>query len=137
MSDFALEIDRILLDLRELAESLMVDTCTIERPSGDTTTDPNTGAVTPAAPAQLYSGPCRFQIRSSAEERTDSGEQRFRLSSSVVKLPISATKYADGDLVTWVTSRHDPAGPGRHFRVVAVEEKSHATERRLNVEEGV
>lgn len=137
MSDFAAEMARGTGELRTLAEDLMVDACTIERPSGVSITDPVSGVVTISDAAPVYEGKCRVQVAAQAEEQDDSGERRYMLLNAIVSVPVDATEYRQGDLVVITASAFDPALVGKRYRVRVAVAKSHLTARRLHCEEGI
>lgn len=111
----------------------MVDACTIDRRTGEPT-DPDTGVITPVY-EQVYTGRCRIQSRNTATTSPTSGQQRVDLLTLEVQLPMSVTGLAVSDLVTVTTSVHDPDLPGRVFRVANLMHKTHATARRVQLEE--
>jgi hypothetical protein len=115
---------------RRLAESLMVDSCTIRRRTG-TTTDPDTGDVTPTFTV-LYTGQkCRVQTRGNWGEAKDIGEAALVLLTVEIQLPISVTGVDVRDEVTIDVCANDAELTGREFRVKDLNHKSHATMRRL------
>lgn len=124
---------------RAAAEALMVDACVIRRQVG-TTTDPDTGAVTPSY-EDVYSGKCRVQSRNLSARSPNSGQQRVDLYAVELQLPITVTGVAVND-VAEITVSLDPElptpradGTPRLFRVNNLFHKTHATSRRLSVEE--
>ena len=117
---------------RREAERLMVDTCTIRRQTGETRDA--SGAVTPVYGTTVYTGKCRLQLRGLASQSPDVGEQRIDILRGELQLPISVTGVAVDDQVTFDSSL-DPALGGRVFRVADLMHKTHATARRLPVEE--
>lgn len=117
---------------RAAAEALMVDSCVIRRQTGSTV-DPNTGAEVPTY-EQVYAGKCRVQFRGLATESPTSGQQRVDLLTTELQLPITVTDIAVNDVVEMVTSI-DPDLPGRRLRINNRMHKTHATARRLSVEE--
>lgn len=119
-----------LLRGRRLAESLMVDTCTIRRRSGQTQ-DPDTGVVTPTYTI-LYSGQkCRVQSRGYWGQRTDVGQNDLILLQLEVQLPIAVTGLRVHDEITVTASVHDPDLVNRRFVLKDEMHKSHATSRRV------
>lgn len=117
---------------RARAESMMVDACVIRRQTGSTV-DPNTGAEVPTY-EQVYAGKCRIQFRGLATESPTSGQQRVDLLTTELQLPITVTDVHVND-VAEITASLDPDLPGRLLRVNNRMHKTHATARRLSVEE--
>jgi hypothetical protein len=119
---------------RAKAESLMVDACTITRRTGETT-NTDTAAVTPTN-VTVYSGKCRVQVTAGARARAeDVGEAYVRLLRLEVQLPMSVTGLAAKDLVTVTSSSLDADLVGRQFHIRELAHKTHATSRRIHVEE--
>ena len=118
---------------RRLAESLMVDTCTIRRQTG-LTTDPATGNVTPAYET-IYAGKCKVQTFTNRGTRNVGGEYEFVIQRYEVQVPISATGIQVNDEAVITASMHDSDLTGRAYRIVGLMNKSLATARRMGVEE--
>jgi len=118
---------------RALAESLMTDSCTIRRVTG-TVTDPDTGRVTPTY-TSVYEGRCRVQQQQVQARAVEPGEAHLLMLRLEVHLPMSVTGVAAGDEVVITASTHDPDLVSRVFVVRELAHKSHATARRLGVEE--
>lgn len=118
------------------AEALMTDACLIRRVAGEYT-DPATGVVT-STYETVYEGKCRVQqsqLGSSA--RTErAGEAHLLMVSRVLSLPVAAsTGVRADDQVLMTASAADLGLVGRRFVIRAEAAKSHATARRLGVEE--
>lgn len=124
-------VDFVLSEGRRAAESIMTDSCLVERATG-TVTDDSGHVVTTYAP--VYDGKCRFQYRGLSAGSPNVGDQRIDLFSLELQIPISVTTLAVNDRVTPQTSR-DPDLPGRRFRVANLAHKSHYTARRMPLEE--
>lgn len=118
---------------RAAAERGMVDECTIRRATG-TVTDPDTGRVTPTY-EQIYTGKCRVQQQQVQARAVEPGEAHLLMLRLEVHLPMSVTGVAAGDEVVITSSAHDPDLVDRVFLVRELAHKSHATARRLGVEE--
>jgi|SRR5690606_3036000 len=118
---------------RAAAERLMVDQCVVRRVTG-TVTDPDTGVVTPTY-ATVYEGRCRVQQQQVQARATDAGEAALLMLRLEVHLPMTVTGIAAGDEVIITASAHDLDLVGRVFVVRELAHKSHATARRLGVEE--
>lgn len=123
---------------RAVAEQLMVDTCTIVRPAPAVFNEATLKLV-PAAPFQVYAGPCQVQHGSggpvTAEEQA--GDREALEQTRVVKLPVAAVNVGLGDVVTVTACLLDPSLVGRTYVVRAVASKSYLTARRLSCKEVV
>src|SRR4051812_22738716 len=114
----------------------MVDACTIQRRTGQTTDD-LTALVTPTY-APVYTGQCKVQTAGSGGmgRRFDVAEAPVVVLRLELHLPIATSAgVARGDLVTVTASVADPALVGRTFRVHDLSHKSWATARRFLMEE--
>lgn len=118
---------------RAAAERLMVDQCVVRRVTG-TVTDPDTGRVTPTY-TSVYEGRCRVQQQHVQARAVEPGEAHLLMLRLEVHLPMSVTGIAAGDEVAITASAHDPDLAGRTFVVRELAHKTHATARRLGVEE--
>jgi hypothetical protein len=118
---------------RLAAESLMVDTCTIRRRSAPITS--TIDASVTYTTTTVYSGKCRFQQQAADARTEDAGEAYLRLLRLEVQLPMSVVGVQALDEVTCDTSVLDPDLPGRVFLVRDLAHKTHATSRRIRVEE--
>lgn len=150
--------DREITAGRLLAQGEMVDTCRIVRvpnvgQSGDLDED------TLQYPSQsvslddltdddtVYEGPCRVQIRSDVNANIvepQELEREWAYQTSTLQLPIGAdariVRGASGavqsnDVALILTSRYDPALPGRAFNVQAAQHKSTASHRKFRIRE--
>lgn len=118
------------------ALALMVDTCSIQRRTGQFTDD-FTGAVTPTL-APVYAGVCKLQGGGKGlGDRVQTGEATAVVLRLELHLPVVAASagVARGDLVTCTASAHDPALVGRTFLVRDLAHKSWLTARRFDLEE--
>jgi hypothetical protein len=118
---------------RAAAEALMVDACTIQRKTGESTST-TTGAVTPTY-STLYTGKCRIQQRSAEARVEDTAEQYDRMLRLEVQLPMSVTGLKVDDRITVTASAHDADLVGRQVWIRHLAHKTHATARRLVAEE--
>lgn len=120
---------------RALAESLMVDACTITRLTGETTNE-DTGVVTPTT-STVYTGRCRVQQSQLGADSvpSDPGEAYVRLVAFEVQLPMSVLGLRVQDVVTITASALDPDLVGRQFNILGLAHKTHATARRIQVQE--
>lgn len=115
----------------------MVDACTIDRPTGQQGTDPDTGAVTPTYGDPLYTGKCRVQQLDTQSGNPVAGERQLTVLGHVVKVPVDTVVYRVGDRVRMTSVALDPTLVGRVFLVTSMLHKTHATSRRLVCDEEV
>ena len=118
---------------RAAAEALMVDTCTIRRITGSTT-DPDTGVITPTY-STIYTGQCRVQQQAASASGQETGEAYALILPFVLQVPISVTGVRTEDQVTITASVHDPDLVNRMLLVKDLAHKTHATARRLGCTE--
>lgn len=116
---------------RAAAESLMRDTCVVER-RGDDVTDPVTGEVTESWET-LYAGACKVQGRTAQAANPVAGGHAFTVEQLMIHLPVSAGSMA-GDRATVVTSNMDPDLVGLQLRLTELARGSYRTADRWNVE---
>ena len=117
---------------RMMAERMMVDTCTIRRRTGEST-GPG-GVITPTYDV-LYQGKCRFQQPNAQAVEERPGEAFALMLRIELQIPMSVTGLQAEDEVTCDTSAHDPDLPGRVFSVRDLAHKTHATARRIGLQE--
>lgn len=119
---------------RAFAEQGMVDTCVITR-STATFTNPDT-AEQAYETTTIYTGRCRIQQRTSADARpADVGEAHDLMLRLELQIPMTVTGVQVADSVTVTASAHDPDLAGRTFRIRELAHKTHATARRIGIEE--
>lgn len=118
---------------RAAAEALMTDACVIKRVTGEAT-DANTGVVTPTS-STLYTGKCRVQQRAPSASPATVGEAYALMLQLEVQLPMSVTGLQADDQITITASANDPDLVGRVFVIRDLAHKSHATSRRVGVQE--
>lgn len=119
---------------RRAAERLMVDACVIRRRVGESTS-PDTGVVTPTY-STIYSGKCRVQQSETQARAVDAAEDYALMLRLQVQLPMDGTTGVRAeDEVVISTSALDADLPGRTFIVRDLAHKTHATARRIGVEE--
>lgn len=128
-------IDDLIRAGRDMAESLMVDTCRITRGGGAPVWDEETGTYTPANATTLYQGKCKVQTYQAFEQNPEAGEQRVTLQRYYLHVPVGAVKYQQGDRAVMLTSPYNPALPGTTFTVAGAHDKSLQTAHRLLVDE--
>ena len=128
-----MSVGPVLYRGRRLAESLMVDRCTIRHRTG-ATTDPDTGVVTPTY-VVVYSGKCKVQTFTNRELLKTGGEHEFIDQRYEVDIPVSVVGVQANDEITLDAATYDADLVGRQYRVVGLMNKSLGTARRLGVEE--
>ena len=114
-----------------------IDACTVTRTvPGSVQTDPLTGAV--ASQLQLiYTGACRVQQAAAPWAGPATVAQaEIGLSALEIQLPVVGTgEITKNDIVTITACVHDAGLVGRKFTVQGAHRKSHATTRRLPLQE--
>jgi hypothetical protein len=130
------DIDAALPELRRQAESMMVDTCTVEyvNPDAEPGWDEGSGTSVPTY-ASRYTGKCRVQTTLTEPSNPDAGEREWTVESFTVSVPMSAVGFEVGDRVTITTSAFDADLVGGVFTVTGLAHKTHMTARRLRVQE--
>lgn len=128
-----------MAEFRAMAESMMVDACTITR-AGEGKGDFNegTGQYDPPDRIEIYTGKCRLQVTSiiAGSSKSDAGERQTIVQAAEIQLPIAGTEVVSVHDVAEITaSAHDSAHVGRKLTVVALHAKTHASSRRLRVQE--
>lgn len=117
---------------RRAAEALMVDACTVRRKTGETT-GPG-GVITPTY-STLYTGKCRVQQPTALARPHQPGDAFILMVRLDVQLPMSVTGLQAEDQITITASALDPDLVGRTFVVWDLAHKTHATARRVGVQE--
>lgn len=118
-----------------VAESRMIDTCTIGRQSG-VFTDPSSGQVVPTF-TTVYAGKCEVQQTISQASSPVTGGHRYTVQNVMLKVPVAVTGLRIDDTVTLASAVIDPELVGRVFRLSELFYKSYPTARRFRVEEVV
>lgn len=116
---------------RGLAESLMVDACTVTREDPDGTEDPVTGD---RPRVEVYAGKAKSQTYEAYEQTPESGEHRFTVQRYAVHFPMVSFTPRVGDVVEWTACPWDPSRVGTLERVTAPFSKSMATAQRVFVD---
>lgn len=131
-----MSVATVLARGRRAAERLMVDTCLIRRKTGVTTDDLN-GDTFPAHET-TYSGRCRVQSSGAGAmgQRVEPGEASVVVLRLELQLPVVGSENVGrGDLVTITAATNDAKLLTRTFKVHDLMHKTHATSRRLQLEE--
>lgn len=117
-----------------LAESLMLDACTITRNDGDPVFDSTTGTYSqPTTP--IYTGKCRVKPSVlSGNTTVQAGEERVALWPYSVSVPVAVADVRLDDIVT-VTTSADASLIGVTLRVRSIGRGTFITARRLDCEE--
>jgi hypothetical protein len=121
--------DDLIAEAQAFAEEGMVDTCTIQHPTGETT-DPATDVVSPTYSTLYAAGVCRIQQKQPYAERNDAGQNYQLLLRIEIQLPVRVVGVAPDDVVTVNTSR-DLDLVGRKFAVRDLAHKTDASSRRI------
>lgn len=116
------------------AERAMRDRVRIERPTGRSTTDPETFEVVPEmAPDAVYEGHAKFQrTGQGANPNPESGGYEFTVLQGRCDVPFGTDVRVD-DQITCLESEN-PALVGKVFRVTTNPPDSYATATRVPVE---
>lgn len=127
-------IDALLASGRRAMERLMDSECVVEAVTGSTT-DPESGEITDTY-SEVYSGKCRVQQAAPSASDQRVGEASLLMVNRVLQLPVvESTAVRAGQRVRMTKCPHDPGLVGRVFTIRAEFAKSHATSRRLGIEE--
>ncbi len=119
---------------RALAESLMIETCTITRVTGQVL-DEITGEYTDTVEV-VYSGPCKVKVPKLHGLHVLTEGRRLTISRQELHLPVSASGgVAQNDVVTIDSSPDDASLVGHQFRATEWLAGSFATARRIAIED--
>lgn len=130
-----IDIAPLLTAGRLAHQQLMVDACTIDRPSAPTL-DRVTSQLTPGASTRLYTGACRVKPQR-IPRAENAGERLEVVGRYELALPFSAHPASPlqvGDLVT-ITATGDQRLVGQPMAVMAVDYGSTATAWRITIED--
>lgn len=116
---------------RQLAASLMVDTCSIVAHGGQQSFAASTGqSVVGESP--IYSGPCRIQAPQAQPRDAAAGGMASTQQRIVVSVPVVGSEGAMVRCLVRITAAiNDTDLVGRTFVVVGLHHKTFATARRL------
>jgi hypothetical protein len=119
---------------RRAAERNMADTCTVTRVTG-ASTDLQTAAVTETT-AAVYTGKCRVQQTRGISRPTTVAEAYVFQTRYELQLPVATSPGIQiGDVVTITAAALDADLVGRTYWVRELADKTHATARRIGIEE--
>lgn len=122
----------VLPFLREQAESLMLDQCTVTRP-GEPVTDPDSGVVSNGS-TLVYAGKCKVQSKDSSTSSPEAGGHSFTVVSRQVHIPAGSADVRDDDVVT-ITAATLSRLVGKVYRVDGFTPDSYDTAFRIPVKE--
>ena len=126
------DIARALPELRSHAESMMRDTCTVERRTGPGVWNQSTGLYTDDAPTVVYAGPCRVRNMQPNPQAADAGEAEWASDLIYVHLPVAGSEgVKDGDVVRITSAANDAALVDLEVTVTGLHVQTNATARRL------
>lgn len=122
-----------VLQGRQAAEALMVDSCTIGHPAASEVYDSGSDSYTTVT-TTFYAGACKVKPRDNADRQVEAGAETVTLWPFVVSVPMSVTGVQEDDVVTVTACELDPALVGTRLRVRQVAKGSFLTARRLGCE---
>lgn len=117
--------ENILADAWDAANELMVDRCVIRRPTGQTTTDPDTHRVTAIYDvvyhpgADPWRGMCKLQAYEAFEQERESGGITQVINRLRIDLPARSVLVRPNDIITILAATSPLADPllvGQHYR---------------------
>jgi len=113
----------------------MTATCTIRgEAAGEPTTDPESGKVTPAEGALVYSGRCRVRPAGTQADAREMGGAETFIFDFVVSVPFAVDGVVEG-MTCRVDASPDPALVGLELEIEQVARGDHITARRLACKE--
>lgn len=132
MSDF----DAALEFFQDRQAEQFTATADIRRPIGEPTLNEDTGQVTQTTETVYEDEPCKVTSNDRAGQDAQAGETEVRLVDSTIKFAIE-TDVHPNDLVTIVTSIHNPTDVGKTYRTTDVDDREWQISRRCVVEETI
>jgi hypothetical protein len=114
-----------------VAERNMVDACTVQHQTGESTGAG--GVVTTTYGAAFYTGKCQVQTQTETGQGADVGEAYRIVTRRIVRLPMSVTGVVEGDRITITAAALDASLVGKVFVARDVEAKTFLTARRVTV----
>jgi hypothetical protein len=122
----------LVLRGRDAAEALMIDACTVRRPTG-TVTDPVTGNVTPSW-TLVYEGKCKVQATQAQASNPLAGGHAFTVEDLEWQAPIGTGPFNVNDVIMQTAAPLDPDLVGTTYRVTSLARKTAKTAQRFRVE---
>ena len=119
---------------RRASLATMIDTCIVERVTGETTDADGNVTTTYVT---VYAGPAKRQTYEAQESSPEAGGATYTVQRYADHLPLDGWAAGGprvGDVVTWTDCPLDPERVGTKDRVVALLHKTAATAYRLGVE---
>lgn len=130
---FGDDLDAGMRELREHAESAMVDTCRITRAGeGRGPWNPTTRDYDAPPRVTVYTGRCEVKVDDVQAQDAIAGEAAIGTQRMSVRLPVlTSLGIRAGDDVEMTSAQNDPDLTGRHFTVSAPDHRTRAAARRL------
>lgn len=110
---FADDVRHHIPEIRQEAESLMIDSCVISR-GGTPIFDENTGEYTTPGTV-VYSGKCQLRDPGIAEVKREYGELQVTAASQILAIPHTVTGVQVNDVAVVTTA--DPQAATMRFRI--------------------
>lgn len=129
---FADDILGALPDLRDAAESLMLDSCIVRRATGGQVTDPVTGVVSDEV-ITVHSGRCKVQSRTAVAAEPVAAGHKYTVEQLMIHFPVGVNCQLD-DMVTVTAAGLDASLVGLVFRLTELPRGTIRTANRWNVE---
>jgi hypothetical protein len=134
-----MDVSDILGDFRAEAESLMSDSCVVERegaPDPGAVIDPVTGKFPDVPFGTIYSGACGTNVQGTvlAGRARQSAGDEVTILRSTLKVPASAPRLLVNDRVTFTASTYNPALVGVVSVVMGLLPGSHQTSQKVSIQ---
>lgn len=127
---FADAVVGALYEGRRMAESLMLDSCTVTRADPDGDPDPWGGEPR----TTVYTGRAKSQTFQAYEQTPQSGEAQITVQRYYVHFPVGAFVPQVDDVIEWTSCPLDPSRVGTKERVTAPFSKTLATATRVSTD---
>ena len=125
--------ETVLARAQSAASQGMVDACTVKR-LASTSTDPDTGVVTPTY-STVYTGGCRVRQRVPRAQPQTVGEAAVFIARLELHIPLAVTGVASDDLVTITAAKHDQDLVGRTWHIRELAHATYLSARRFSMVE--
>ena len=133
---FGATVTGVLPELRTMAESLMVDTGSAKRPTGESVQDASTGTQTPTYTTIIASSKCKIQARALVVTTPEVAGRTAAIERLELHLPVGSTALKAGDIWTLTAvGTLSSSRVGRTLRVMGPADKTFQTALRYQVEE--